>query len=137
MAYRFWIAAYSYLFVSKSPICIISCVYTDASDRALLQPPRKLQLSVYETRYYLVSHSIFSNNIILETTSRFFSDHKLGDLDLSLSSLTDERCVTNKSTSMFTTFYFSKWLQITLYSFLTCSALRDWLPLSSDKGTAW
>eukprot|EP01041_Mallomonas_annulata_P003367 gene3367-6667_t len=57
------------------------------SERSLLQPPRKLHLSVYETR--------------------FFSDHKLGDLELPLSSLTDER------------------------------ALRDWLPLSSDKGAAW
>jgi len=62
--------------------------FTEGSDKNIRQPPRKLQLSVYETR-------------------SFFSDQKLGELELPLSGLSDER------------------------------PFRDWLPLSSEKGAAW
>jgi hypothetical protein len=62
--------------------------FTEGGDKNIRQPPRKLQLSVYETR-------------------SFFSDQKLGELELPLSGLSDER------------------------------PFRDWLPLSSEKGAAW
>ena len=62
--------------------------FTEGSDKNIRQPPRKLLLSVYETR-------------------SFFSDQKLGELELPLSGLSDER------------------------------PFRDWLPLSSEKGAAW
>lgn len=62
--------------------------FSEGGDKNIRQPPRKLQLSVYETR-------------------SFFSDQKLGELELPLSGLSDER------------------------------PFRDWLPLSSEKGAAW
>jgi hypothetical protein len=60
----------------------------EGGERNLRQPPRKLQLAVYETR-------------------SFFSDTKLGELELPLSGLSDDR------------------------------PFRDWLPLSNEKGAAW
>ena len=62
--------------------------FSDDNCRYLRQPPRKLQLSVYESR-------------------SLFGDNKLGDLELPLSALTDEK------------------------------PLREWLPLTSEKGSAW
>jgi hypothetical protein len=62
--------------------------FAEGGERNMRQPPRKLQLSIYETR-------------------SFFSDTKLGDLELPLSGLSDDR------------------------------PFRDWLPLSSEKGAAW
>lgn len=62
--------------------------FADGGDRYMRQPPRTLQISVYETR-------------------SFFSDQKIGDLELPLSGLSDER------------------------------PFRDWLPLNSEKGSAW
>lgn len=67
--------------LSVDPFC-------DDDAKYLRQPPRKLQLSVYETR-------------------SLFGDQKLGDLELPLSALTDER------------------------------PFREWLPLTSEKGSAW
>ncbi len=67
--------------LSVDPCC-------DDDHKLLRQPPRKLQLTVYETR-------------------SLFADQKLGDLELPLSALTDEK------------------------------PLREWLPLTSDKGSAW
>jgi hypothetical protein len=67
--------------LSVDPFC-------EEDSRYLRQPPRKLQLSVYETR-------------------SLFGDQKLGDLELPLSALTDDR------------------------------PLREWLPLTSEKGSAW
>ncbi len=62
--------------------------FCEDGSRMLRQPPRKLQLSVYETR-------------------SLFADQKLGDLELPLSALTDDK------------------------------PFREWLPLSSEKGSAW
>jgi hypothetical protein len=62
--------------------------FVEGGERNLRQPPRKLQIAVYETR-------------------SFFSDTKLGELELPLSVLSDDR------------------------------PFRDWLPLSSEKGAAW
>jgi hypothetical protein len=62
--------------------------FAEGDDRNLRQPPRKLQLSVYETR-------------------SLFGDQKLGDLELPLSALTDD------------------------------APFREWLPLTSEKGSAW
>jgi hypothetical protein len=62
--------------------------FVEGGERNLRQPPRKLQLAVYETR-------------------SFFSDTKLGELELPLSGLSDDR------------------------------PFRDWLPLSNEKGAAW
>ena len=62
--------------------------FAEGGERNMRQPPRKLQLSIYETR-------------------SFFSDTKLGELELPLSGLSDDR------------------------------PFRDWLPLSSEKGAAW
>lgn len=62
--------------------------FVEGGERNLRQPPRKLQIAVYETR-------------------SFFSDTKLGELELPLSGLSDDR------------------------------PFRDWLPLSNEKGAAW
>jgi len=62
--------------------------FAEGGERNMRQPPRKLQLSIYETR-------------------SFFSDTKIGELELPLSGLSDDR------------------------------PFRDWLPLSSEKGAAW
>lgn len=62
--------------------------FVEGGERHMRQPPRKLQIAVYETR-------------------SFFSDTKLGELELPLSGLSDDR------------------------------PFRDWLPLSSEKGAAW
>ena len=67
--------------LSVDPFC-------EDEQKLLRQPPRKLQLSVYETR-------------------SLFGDQKLGDLELPLSALTDDR------------------------------PFREWLPLTSEKGSAW
>lgn len=62
--------------------------FVEGGEKNLRQPPRKLQIAVYETR-------------------SFFSDTKLGEVELPLSVLSDDR------------------------------PFRDWLPLSNEKGAAW